>query len=266
MLSTVPVSGTKRFSISVKIIKIFSVILANIPSITNVRSLTQDEGSSYTRSRIDTVVSKIEALKDDYARLKTTRNSESKSLERSKEDCKKAINAFRKELDNLLDSLEKCMLKLLDSHEDEEQKRIDQHISTLTAILEILEADHKLLQDAKNQDGNTFMFTADIQVSKCLQDYNDRLSDIDNDAINTLINFEKNAKLAKLLTEIDSLGSLNRCSASKLKSGRKIMLDSKIQSQTQVNVKLPNDRKMPCITGTVVMSAGASVFCDFDNI
>ena len=48
------------------------------------------------------------------------------------------------------------------------------------------------------------MFTADFQVSKGLQDYEDRLSDIDNDAIDTGIQFEKKTTLANLQTEIFS--------------------------------------------------------------
>ena len=48
------------------------------------------------------------------------------------------------------------------------------------------------------------MFVADVEVFKGQQDYEDRLSDIDNDAIDTGIKFEKNTTLANLQTEIYS--------------------------------------------------------------
>ena len=109
----------------------------------------QDKSSSYTDSKIDALVSKIEALKDDYDRLKKTRDDEGKGQECSKEECRKEIYAFRKELDTFLDDLEKSVLKL-DSQDDEWQNRIGQHIATLTATLKMLETDNKLLQDAKS--------------------------------------------------------------------------------------------------------------------
>ena len=98
-------------------------------------------------------MSKIEALKDDYNRLKKTRDGEGKSLVCSKEECGKEIYAFRKELDTFLDDLEKSVLKLLDSQDDEWQNRIGQHIATLTETLKMLETDNRLLQDAKSNGG-----------------------------------------------------------------------------------------------------------------
>ena len=228
-------------------------------------SRIQDKGSSYTWSRIDTVMSKIKALKDDYDQLKTTRYDESKSLVNSIEDCKKEIKAFRKELDNFLDDLEKSMLKLLESQKDEAQKRIDQHISSLTATLKLLETDHKLLRDAKSNDEKTLMFAADFQVSKGLQDYEDRLSDIDNDVIDTGIKFEKNSKLAYLQTEIDSLGILLRKSTENIQRDLKMLLDTTIKSKRRVSVEVPTDSMRHRISGLVVMPAGEIVTCDRIN-
>ena len=200
-------------------------------------------------------MSKLKALKDDYAQLKKVRNDESKfgALE---EDCKKEIHAFRKEFDAFLDNLEKSMLMLLESYKTEEQKRISQHISTLTATLKMLESDYTLLEDAKYDGRKELMFATDVQVSKGLQDYEDRVLDIENDSININIKFEKNKKLDNLQHEIDSLGSLNRSSTRNIKKDRRELLGSKIQSQKQVNVKLPDNYFTTLITGCVVMSGG----------
>ena len=228
-------------------------------------SSIKDKSSSYTWSRIDTVMSKIKALKDDYDQLKKTRNDESKSLVSSVEDCKKEIKAFRKELDNFLDDLEKSMLKLLESQKDEAQKRIDQHISSLTATLKLLETDHKLLRDAKSNDEKTLMFAADFQVFKGLQDYEDRLSDIDGDVIETGIEFERNTKLAYLQTEIDSLGSLIKKNTRNIQMDMNILLDSTIKSQKRVNVEVSDESNRHVISGLVVMPAGEIVICDRHN-
>ena len=228
-------------------------------------SRIQNKSSNYTGSRIDAIISKIEALKAAYEKLEERKDYESKCLERSKEDCKKEIKAFRKEIDTFLDDLEKTMLTQLESCENEGQNRVRQHISTLTATLKMLESDYKLLGDAKNDGRKAVMFAADVQVSKHLHDCDDRLSDIDSDAIKTDITFERNKRLANLQTEIDSLGSLIRNMPRKLQIDEKSLLDSKIQSRKQVNLKLSDDSSKPDITGLAVMPTGDIVLCDWSN-
>ena len=186
-------------------------------------------------------------------------------MERSTEDCRNEITAFRKEINAFLDDIEKAILKELASYEKDKESRISLQISTLTATLKMLESDYKLLKDAKNEDRKATMFAADVQVSKGLQEYSDRLSDIRNDAVNSDIRFEKNTKLANLQTEIDSLGSLISSSSRNVQRDRKMLLDSKIQSQKKVNVKLPDDGSTPWITGLVVLATDEIVLCDVDN-
>ena len=228
-------------------------------------STIQIKSSAYTSSKLDSVASKLNEIKDDYAQLNKVRNGEIKSLERIKENCREAIEAFRKEIDSFLDKLEKNMLKEVEAFEIEGQKRISQHISTLTATIKLLESDLKLVQDAKYDGRKETMFAAGELVSKDLQGYIDRLGDIENEAIETDMTFEKNAKLVKLLAEIDSFGSLKRSSARKIQTSRKTLLDSKIQSQKQVNFKLTDDGSTPEITGIAVMPTGEAVLCDFNN-
>lgn len=169
-----------------------------------------DKSSNYTQAALDSVMLKIKALEDDYAQSKKAINDKNKNLERSKEDCKIEIETFRKEINQFLDDLKETILDELESSANEEQSRISQHITQLTATIKMLETDYKFLEEAKSDGRRPLMFAAEFQVSKCLQDYADRLSEIDNDIIHTCIKFEKNTKLADLLNEIDSLGNLSR--------------------------------------------------------
>ena len=225
----------------------------------------QDKSSAYSQTKISSVMSELNKIQDEYAKLKQARDDDIKSLERSTESCRNEIAAFRKEINTFLDDLENNMLKQLASYEKDKQSRISQQSSTLTATLKMLESDYKLLHDAKNEGRKATMFAADVQVSKGLQEYSERLSDIRNYAINSDIQFEKNAKLARLQTEIDSLGSLIRSSSRNIQRDRKMLLDSKIQSQKKVNVKLPDDGSTPRITGLAVMATGEIVLCDRNN-
>ena len=229
-------------------------------------STIQIKSSAYSSSKLDSVASKLNGIKDDYDQLNKVRNDESKRLERLKEECREAIEAFRKEIDSFLDKLEKNMLKQVESFEIEGQKRISQHISTLTATMKLLESDLKLVEDAKNDGRKETMFAAGEQVSQDLQGYIDRLGDIENETIETEMTFEQNAQLVKLLAEIDSFGSLKRSSARKIQTSRKTLLDSKIQSQKQVNIKLTDDGSTPRITGIAVMPTGEAVLCDYYNV
>ena len=228
-------------------------------------SRIQDKGSAYSQSKISSVMSELNKIQDEYAKLKQARDDDIKGLEHSTEACKNEIATFRKEINAFLDDLENTILKQLSSYEKNKECRISQQISTLTATLKMLESDYKLLHDAKNEGRKATMFAADVQVSKGLQEYSDRLSDIRNDAINTGVKFEKNEKLAHLQTEIDSLGSLISSSSRNIQRGRKMLLDSKIQSQKKVNVKLSADRHIPGITGLAVMTTGEIVLCDSQN-
>ena len=225
-------------------------------------STIQIKSSAYSSSKLDSVASKLNGIKDDYDQLNKVRKDESKSLERMKEDCRKTIEKFRKEIDSFLDKLENSMLKQVEAFENEEQKRISQHMSTLTATMKLLESDLKLVDDTKNDGRKETMFAAGEQMKKDLQGYIDRLGDIENEAIETEITFEKNAKLVKLLAEIDSLGSVKRSRARNIQTSRKTLLDSKMLLQKQVNIKLTDDGSTSGISGIAVMPTGEAVLCD----
>ena len=224
-----------------------------------------NKSSNYTQAALNFVMSKIKTLKDEYDKLKKERINEGKDLEQSKEDCREEIRSFRQEIEEFLDGLETSMLNELKACKNEKQNRISQHISQLTAILKMLEADYKFLEDAKSDGGKSLMFAAEFQVSKGLQDYVDRLSEIDNDTIHTCIKFEKNTKLAQLHNEIDSLGTLSRNIVKKVQRNLKVLLDCQIQSQKQINIKLLDDGSTPWISGSAVMPGGEMVLCDRRN-
>ena len=230
-------------------------------NICNVLSL-QDKGTRYIQSEIDAKLSKLKVLQNACDQLKQKRNAQSKSLEHSTNKCREDIGACRNELN---DDLKKAVLKQVRSQEDEGQQRIRRHIYTLTATSKMLEVDMKLLQDIKTNGESGLRFASDVHVSKSLKDYKKTLYNIVNDAILTDIKFEKNTKLVKMQAEIESVGYLVRSSAVNIQSGRKRLLDSKIQSRKQVNVKLADDNETPIISGSVVMPSGEIMFCDIFN-
>ena len=222
---------------------------------------------------MDSVLSKIQSLKNKYDRLRQEYSGNDKEVKRLKEACKKEIKTFRKQLDTCLDKLEKNMLTELDKWESEESRRIDQDISDLTTALKVVESDCKLLEDAKRNGIKESMFTADVQVSKVLQGYQSKLGELEKGAEKPNLAFERNKTLDDLITEVKSLGFLKtqhkgRPDDRPLKtdiSGRKVLLGRKVLSGSQVCIKTDDDKNRPLISGCSVLPNGHVVLCDNDN-
>ena len=215
---------------------------------------------------LTSTLSKTKDLKDKYEQLKLKCNQDKKDLDVSKEDCKKEIRAFRKELDDFLDKLERKMIAELDQSETKLRERIDKQIATLTTALQILEADYELLTTAKNDARKHVMFAVDTQISKRFQECESRMLELEKEAITLRIAFEKNKHIDDLLNDTNSLGSLNILKrASQTRNDQADLLRRQIQSQRSVAVKIASDKKEPYITGCAVMSNGYVVLCDHGN-
>ena len=171
----------------------------------------REKSTSYRQSSLDPILSKIKSLEGKYDRLKQASGGDDKELKRLRDDCKKDIKTFRIELATFLDNLEKTMLAELDLWETEEHRHIDQHISELTIALKILQADCKMLEDAKRNKEKETMYIADVRVSRALQGYESRLDDLENDYAKPAlqVSFGRNKILANLKNNVDALGYLN---------------------------------------------------------
>ena len=220
----------------------------------------QQRGAGYTSQKIDSLLSRIKALKDKYDQLRLICSKDEKELTRSREDCKKEIQAVRKELGDFLDKLERKMLTELDQLKSKEQQRIAQQIETLSTALQILDADYQLLDDAKNDGRKHVMFAADTQISKRFQECENRLSELQKEAVKLSLTFEKNSTLYDLLSDKNiHLGSLKMS-----KQNRHTVLP-RIVSHRKVNVRKSSDKNYSRITGCAVMPNGYVVICDYKN-
>ena len=226
----------------------------------------QEKSSSYTAQTFNSILSKTKLMKDKFEEMKKESTDAIKELNISKEACKREIQTFRKELNTFLDKLENDMLKDLDTSEKEPHKQLSQHISTLTAALQMLDSDYTLLENAKQDGRKSVMFTSDLQVSKRLQDYESRLKDLANDVIEPTLSFERNKKLADIQTSIKIFGNLRVKDTSATRLKKQPLLGRKIQSRRKVTIESANDHTTSCITGCTVLSSGHIVLCDYSNL
>ena len=150
--------------------------------------------SAYTTSNFLSTLSKTKALKDKYDQLKQESIETEKELQRLKDSCKREIQMFRKELDTFLDQLEKDMLAKLDTYERVENHNLNKHVSTLTTALKMLDSEYKLLEKAKKEGRKKILFLSDMQVSRGIKVYENRLNDLQQDVIKPSLIFQRNEK------------------------------------------------------------------------
>ena len=230
----------------------------------NTTSL-QQRCSGYTSAKLDLILAKTKSLQDAYDRLKQGCRENETALKRSKEACKQEIKDFRKELNDFLDNLEQSMLAELEEHISKECQRIKQHIETLNTALRLLETDHTLLEKASKDGGKESLFAAETRVSTNLRDFLSRLGDLEKDVFNVRLAFERNTALDDLQNDVKAFGTL-KLSEKEVKMRKKtVLLGRRIQSSRKVNVRLPDDKEDPKITGFVFMSSGYLLACDYTN-
>ena len=120
------------------------------------------------------------------------------------------------------------------------------------------------------------MFIADVQVSRSIQGYTRKLGELQKDIEKPTLAFERNEILADLAAGIETLGSLKSQRKgdkqdTKLpgkpysKSSTRMLIDRKIKSRREVNVKTDDDKENPWISGCTVMPNGHVMLCARDN-
>ena len=234
----------------------------------------QDKSAGYTTAQVNSILAKITALIHEFDTMQKQRKTDRKECKRLKEECKKKVKDFRASIDAILDNLEKKVTDEVDEYDIEQSRHIDQNITVLTTGLQMLDADKKELEDAKTNGNKAMMFTADVQVSKSLKEYEAMLADLENDVSEPTLSFEGNKKLEDFLTDIASLGKLNLKGTDKSlppsasrgnQSIKKVFFEKKATLHTKVCVRSSDDSERPWISGCTFMPSGHSVLCDANN-
>ena len=150
----------------------------------------------------------MKSLTVKYERLKQEISGNIKQINQLKESCKTEIKQFRKEIETILDDLEKNILMELDKWKQDEERCVDQGVSSIAAALSVLQIDCNYLEDAKRDGKTELMFITDVRVSKALLDYRLTLGELEKDMKRSMLAFERNETPANLVPCINSLGTL----------------------------------------------------------
>ena len=226
----------------------------------------QDKSRRYPTKKLDFIIDKTKTLRMKIEQLQQERDKDRTNITRMKDTCRKEISTFRKELNDFLDHLERDIIQDLEKHEKKRKQLIDDQIKSLTTTLKMIELDYKLLEEAKYDNKAETMFASDVKISKNLSEYKAVLDDLKNNFERSDLCFQRNSKLLKMQHIVDSLGSIKeKDSVSYKDTSSKVVLGMKVQSSSQSNVQLGDDKGVPFITGCCFMPSGDLVLCDYNN-
>ena len=224
-----------------------------------------EKGHSYDRNKFDFIVKRAKETEEKIDKFHRERKADFQKLSSLRETWAKEIKTFREEVVKWLNKLEQTALQELNDFAADEQEKLERDISTATTTKQMLEADSKLIKDVMETSVTGEMFAADVKVTNRLKEYEQVLQDLYQETKTPLMTFTRNKQLTDMLNQLDKLGNLTVDQIQTYKPKRKSFNDMKVESSSQVNIKLPDDEYKPRITGCEVLPNGQIILCDYDN-
>ena len=224
----------------------------------------KDKVNKHTAKQLTESFAKAKLLKAEIGSYKQDRVSNCNKLDNYKQECKKEITTFRREINKILDKMEEEILKILDKTANQKQQVIEKQIADIVALLQALDTDLDIVDNANKTNRDEIMFSANVKLSKSLAKYEKLIKDIMNGMQHPQLKFQQNKKLADMLKSGEGFGSIkpSETGSSQQDLDHVVILDMKMKSRKEVNIKLPNDDERPFITGCTFLSNGRILLCD----
>ena len=125
-----------------------------------------------------------------------------------------------------------------------------------------MEHDYKPFEEAVTAGIHPLIFIHNLKLKKTLEHMDGILEDIEDEFKEPGISFVFDDTLS--LTYVQSIGTvLSKCITGK--ETRPVITDMKIKSKEKVDVKLPDEKLTPLITGSLFMPNDELVLCDCVN-
>ena len=225
----------------------------------------REKGSTYKISEIQTIIQNVHSLEEEIKQFQQDRDSDTKRIESMIEMSREKIKSLRKDFDIFMDTLENDMLSELKEKATKMRFDVEQHIPTCTNTLKSLDDDLKMLDDASKCSNTEMMFAADVKVSKRLTELRSMMKDFQDEVKPQRLEFEGNQKLLDVKHEVKALGTLRVSKSQREKTKTTNFLKMKVQNSREVQIKLPNDKSLPFISGCTFMVDGQLLLCDNSN-
>ena len=175
------------------------------------------------------------------------------------------LNHFGKNLTLFFDNLEQNMISELEHCITEKRHVAQRLLSTCLTTNQLLESDSKLLKAAKASRMKDQMFASTVRLSSRIAECSAVLHDLQEDTEEPMLEFQKNSKLMEMRRDVKELGTLNDKHSPCQESSDVNFLDMKISSRREIDIRFPEDKEMPWISGCDFMPNGDLVLCDSNN-
>ena len=225
----------------------------------------KDKVTKDTKKKLREVIDQAKSLQTRIETCKRDAETGRKKLKGTKEGCQKEITDFRQEIKKILEKMEKEILENLDKKANEQLQTIEKQISTLSATLQALSVDMDTLENADKAAEGDIMFVADVKISKSMSEYEGLVHDISKGMQQMEVEFQRNKNLTDMLNSMEGLGRIETHVIRSIKQDSTVILDMKVKSMKEVNIKSSDDSNDPEITGCAFLSNGSVLLCDYQN-
>ena len=230
-----------------------------------ITCLVKDKINKHTKKQHMDLMAKAKSLKAEIESCKQIGETNRKKLDSYKEDCKKDIAAFRREINTMLDKLEKEALTELDKAAKQTLQAIEKQIAEITSSLHALNADLDIMNNANKTNNDELMFSANAKLSKNLSEYDSLIKEITNGMQSPEMKFQKNTKLTDLFKIGEGLGRIALSDVSPPQQGHVDISEMKVKSKKDVDIELSDDEETPHITDCTFLANGNILLCDYWN-
>ena len=225
----------------------------------------REKGSTYKISDIQTIIQNVHSLEEKIKQFQQDRDSDTERIESMIETSREKIKSLRKDFDIFMDTLESNMLTELEENAKKMRQAAKQYIPACADTLNLLAGDSKMLDDASKCSNTEMMFAADVKISKRLTELRSMMKEFQDEVKPQRLEFEGNQKLLDVKQELKALGTLRVSESQREKTKTTFFLKMKVHNSREVQIKLPNDKSLPSITGCTFMVDGQLLLCDFNN-
>ena len=224
-----------------------------------------DKVDKHTQKQFKELMVKVKSLKAEIESCIQNGEANRKSIDKYKDECRKDISAFRIEINKILDKMEEEIIEKLDKTAKQNLLALEKQIADMRASLQALNRDLDVIDNANKINKGENMFSANIKVSKSISEYDDLIQDIRKCMKRPQLEFHMNKNLTDILKSVEGFGRIEPSETGSAQQDQVVILDMKVKSTKEVNIKLPNDNKCPYIMGCTFLSNGRVLLCDMEN-
>ena len=225
-------------------------------------STIEEASADLDKTDTDATKERMKTLKDKLEKVQQKENEDAENLTAQSSKCRDNVEEFKRELIRKTEELTKAALDDIANCDREQRVIIDQHINTCSTALNRMEIDYKPFEEAVTEGMNSMIFIHNLKLKKTLEQIDNILQDIDNEAKPPGISFEFDETLN--MTNVQGLGVV-RSTSTIPKESRPVIADMKIKSIENVDVMFPADQTAPHITGSLFLPNGELILCDYSN-